>query len=94
MVQITKNDSIVICDGHAENKVVCGMFTTLCVNLVKGCEEVLHIKPSYIIRSGFFCFDMSETDMTHDVQLLFDVWFNSVLQLVEDYPQSFVIRKI
>lgn len=73
--------------GHAENKVVCGMITFASVNLAKTIGEYLGEEVKYCFKKGFFLIAID--DLSEKAQMFVEAYWKSLHDLQNDYPNSF-----
>ncbi len=73
--------------GHAENKVVCAMVTTLTVSLINSIESYLHEDIDYSIKTGYFY--ASIDGLSENARMFYEAFIKNLLIISEDYPNSF-----
>lgn len=88
-MKIHKTPGRVEMNGHAEGPIQCAMMTALTVSLITNIQRLSGKVPPAHIEDGHFDIDTDKLDDTG--RLLFTAYWNSVTDLVRDYPSSFSI---
>lgn len=85
MMMVTKSNDYVLMKGHAGNKTVCAMVSSLCVTLINYLKDVLHEKFDYRLGIGDFYIDTST--LSSNGLLLFNAFWHGIEGIAKDYPE-------
>ena len=76
--------------GHAEDKIVCAMVTSLTVTLCNAFTTILDEPVDYKLSSGRFY--LSKAHLSEEAKLLVKVFWCGIVGLARDYPSSIFIE--
>ena len=86
-----RNDKI-RCNGHAGDRTVCAMLTSLTVNLVDNLINRLNCdKIDCVLDKGLFILNFDRNRISPAANVLIDSYVYSLNKLAESYPENFKI---
>lgn len=81
-----RTDEKITLDGHAGNKIVCAMVSSLCVSTKKYIEDILEEKNHFDLKSGKFIINMA--GFSAPALLLVESFWYGIKGISHDYPDN------